>query len=51
MNDTRTRKQKRRDRAGDVADEAAWWGGCCCLDVFAGVAALAGLGVWIRRRL
>jgi hypothetical protein len=51
VTDTRTRKQKRRDRAEGVAEEGAWWGGCCCLDAFGWVVAAVGVGVWIRRRV
>ncbi|HLM27340.1 MAG TPA: hypothetical protein VK304_10290 [Thermoleophilaceae bacterium] len=51
MNDTRTRKQKRRDRAEGAAEEAAWWGGCCCLDLFVLPVVGGGLALWLRRRL
>lgn len=50
MTGTRTRKQKRRDRAAGVTEESAWWGGCCLLDGCLGSVLLVG-AVWGVRRL
>jgi len=51
VTDTRTRKQKRKDRAGEVAEEGAWLGGCCLLDGCLGSLLVLGAAWQIRRLL
>jgi len=51
VTDTRTRKQKRRDRAAGAAEEGAWLGGCCLLDGCLSSLILVGAAWGLRRLL